>query len=405
MKLIVLDNGLIGKGEHSYALAKKLREVTTRRQLHCRIFGCEVMDRSIAVEIGAVPHFRGALYDWAPPTAHEIRLRSLKALFRGDPREAMEPSERETWKTLNATFEQDLHALPADIWSADNLIVAPALTQNQLFGLVRTLLARRRDELPRVICQSMFPPSWVTWGRKSALGGRFYRKAFRLARPLIGKILFFTTENEALAALYRERYGIDAKILPVPFGEGQKVSASDGPPRVGYFGYSKREKGFHLLPRAIGLCRQSCPDIEFIVQIQHDPILFGLRGSGIYTESVAAGRPVVASAGTFAARCIESGAAEGEVFAPYDAAALAAAIMRLTPRLAERKARAAERATAFARAHNADVYVDVLLAHMRRDIRAAESGADARRDGLSRIPLAPSRMRVQTSVEPSSSEP
>jgi glycosyltransferase involved in cell wall biosynthesis len=94
--------------------------------------------------------------------------------------------------------------------------------------------------------------------------------------------------------------------------------------------------------------------------LPYDPCLFGLRGSGIFTQSVAAGRPIIASAGTFAGTCIARGEAEGEVFSPYDAKAFAAAILRLSGRLAHSHTRAAQLARNFARKHNADAYVDVL---------------------------------------------
>ena len=167
-----------------------------------------------------------------------------------------------------------------------------------------------------------------------------------------------------------------------------------------------------MLPEAIEICRAHDLDANFTIQLQHsgwepatvaaeralrqipgvrlvegmlsheeytfetgkvdamllpyDPVLFGFRGSGIYTQSVAAGRPVIASAGTFAGASIASGKAEGEVFSPQDSAALAAAIMRLCSRLADSHARAAKLAKAFARKHSAEAYVDLLLAHAAR---------------------------------------
>ena len=53
MEVIFLDNGLIGKGEHSYALAAKLAEALSRRNLRYRMFGVQSLDRSIAEELGA----------------------------------------------------------------------------------------------------------------------------------------------------------------------------------------------------------------------------------------------------------------------------------------------------------------------------------------------------------------
>jgi glycosyltransferase involved in cell wall biosynthesis len=99
-----------------------------------------------------------------------------------------------------------------------------------------------------------------------------------------------------------------------------------------------------------------------VMLLPYDPVAFGAeRGSAIFTESVASGRPVIASRGTFAGASVEKDEAEGESFHPHTSEALAAAIMRLIPRLPACKARAAARAEAFARRHNADFYLDVLL--------------------------------------------
>ena len=76
---------------------------------------------------------------------------------------------------------------------------------------------------------------------------------------------------------------------------------------------------------------------------------------------MASGRPVVASRGTFAGASVENDEAEGEIFSPHTSEELAAAIIRLIPRLPACRARAAARAKAFALRHNADFYLDVLL--------------------------------------------
>jgi glycosyltransferase involved in cell wall biosynthesis len=409
MEVVFLDNGLIGRGEHSYNLAAKLAEALSRRKLRYRMFGFQALDQSIAVELGATPHFQRSLYEGVDLSRGEKCLRSVAAIFRGAQAVCSIRSERKTWAALNETFERDLGALPQGIWSSDNLVIVPAISQNQIMGLIRYLLRQPRELLPRVICQLMFPPGWTPWGHVSVYGEQFYRDAFGLAAPLIGRALFFTTENEAMAALYRKDFGIETKILPIPFGGSPRTENREDTAQVGFFGYSKCDKGFHLLPRAIELCRRARLEAEFIVQIQHsgweqatieaeralralkgvrfvegvltsaeyaawtsqidvillpyDPITFGLRGSGIFTESVVAGRPLVASRGTFAGTSIEKNEAEGEVFAPHTSEALAAAIGRLMPRLPACKARAAERAQDFARSHSPSAYLDVLLAH------------------------------------------
>ncbi|MDQ6868599.1 MAG: glycosyltransferase [Pseudomonadota bacterium] len=413
MELILIDSGLVNKAGHSYKLAKTVSQALTRRKLRYRIFGLSGLDPSIAAEIGAIPHFTRSPYEYVEFSRNEKRLRSFAAIFRGAPTGCSPISERQTWKALNGNFERDLEALPAGVWQKDNLIVVVTITQNQILGLVRFLRARPHDRLPCVICNLMLQPSYLPWGVVSTQGEKFYRVAFRLAAPLIGRTLFFTVENEAMRTLYCKDFGVETRILPLPFGDSGSgpQQTMEGPVRVGFFGDSRYDKGFHLLPRAIELCRRDGLDAAFIVQIldngwdqrtieaeralrtlkdvcfleavlssedyaawtgrmdvmllPYDPVTFGMRGSGIFTEAAAAGRPVVASKGTFAGSSVENNEAEGEVFAPHTSEALAAAIARLMPRLPACKARAAERAQDFARGHSPDAYVDVLLAHTK----------------------------------------
>jgi|SRR5579875_276993 glycosyltransferase involved in cell wall biosynthesis len=413
MEVICLDNGLITKGEHSYTLANKLSGALFRRNLLHRIFGCRELDLSIAREIGAIPHFERSLYGSVQISRKDRRLNSIAAIFR-KAQAGSRPvhSERETWIVLNETFEKDLEKLPPSIWKPENLVILPAISQNQILGLTRFLLRQPQEALPRVVCELMFPPSWTPWGQVSRHGKRYYQHAFRLAAPLLDRFLFFTVANEAMQALFEQEFELHTNILPIPFAGSPRKDMGDGIVRLGFFGYSKCDKGFHLLPKTIELCQHQGIDAEFVIQIQHsgweqptveaeralralkgvrlvngvlsraeyaawtsqldvmllpyDPVVFGgARGSGIFTESIAAGRPIIASKGTFAGTSVEKNEAEGEVFAPYTSEGLADAIARLIPRLPVCKARALERAKAFALRHNADAYVDVLLAYAR----------------------------------------
>ena len=410
MEILVLDNGLRGRGEHSYQLLLEICRALSRRKITHRVFGARWMDRAIMADVGAIPHFHGSLYKGKFPAFH-VFVRQIGALFREFMESGSIFSEERTWRLLNEAYQRDLGRLPADIWKRQNLIVVPAISQNQICGLVRHLLTLPSYALPTVVCHLMFTPSWTPWGRNGRLGEAYYRETFRLAAPLIDRSLFFTTENDALAEVYRREFKINTTILPIPLPVFWPTPSKTKKVRLGFFGYSKTEKGFHLLPEAIDICRAKQLPVEFVIQIQHsnweketvaterqlrrmpdveliegtmsnadyarttngvdvtllpyDPERFGPRGSGIFTEAVAAGRPIIAAHGIYAATSMERGEAEGEIFFPYDGAALAAAIERLLPRLAECRARAAERAEKFARCHSGDTYADVLLSFLK----------------------------------------
>src|SRR5262245_7490713 len=270
MELIFLDAGLVNKAGHSYKLAKAASQNLAGRNLRHRVFGLHNLDTSIIAEIGAIPHFSRSLYDGEDLSWSEKRLRAVTALFRSAPTTATDRSERRSWKRLNEDFEHDLKGLPGDVWKPDNLICVVAISQNQILGLVRFLRGLPRGRLPRVVCNLMFPPSFVPWGSVSRGGEGYFRRAFELAAPLTNTILRFTVENEAMRAAYHQDFGLDTRILPLPFGDRKPRQTKEGAVRIGFFGDSKCDKGFHLLPRAIALCQHAELNAEFVVQIQHD---------------------------------------------------------------------------------------------------------------------------------------
>ena len=404
--MVLVANGLTNRGEHSYRLIQEVRGALARRAIGCHVYAARSLDPGVVEEKIAVPHFKYTLYDSVGPRVSDLLARKLE-WWRSGQKLLSYPAEFLTWKALNRSFRHDLESLPQNICTADHLMVITAICQNQISGVVDFMCARPQDSLPRVVCQLMFPPNWTPWERTARYSDAYYRKAFQKALPLIGHKLFFTTENEAVAKIYREQYGVETMILPIPFTASPCRRPAEKIIRLGFFGYSKTAKGFHLLPEAATICRDTGLNVEFRIQIQHsqweqatiqaearlrtmpnvhliegslhscdyiaetnkadvvllpyDPILFGMRGSGIFTESVAAGRPIIASDGTFAAESIRMGEAQGEIFTPYSAQELARAIARILPRLPEMQANAAAQADIFARKHSGDAYVDVLL--------------------------------------------
>jgi len=68
MEVIFVDNGLIGKGEHSYSLIKLVGERLTLCGVGYRAFGMKSIDAMIVEEIGALPHFSRSLYESGRPT-------------------------------------------------------------------------------------------------------------------------------------------------------------------------------------------------------------------------------------------------------------------------------------------------------------------------------------------------
>jgi glycosyltransferase involved in cell wall biosynthesis len=437
MEIILVATSLANRSEHSYRSIEEITATLRSYSLRYRVFAAKFVEPDILEDKHIIPHFTHNLYDAPyvyansrPKTWLRWFERSRSAAFALEfvaaqldrlglgrglgqqtkqlPFEQYLPLEHRDWKMLNNSHLADLAALPESVWSPDNLFVVMAISQNQLGGLVEFLRRRKPDQIPQVVCQLMFPPDWSPSGQPARLGGKFYSMAFKKAAPLIGKRLFFTTENEVMGDIYRRKFGIESKVLPVPLRVEKSVYVEKNKTvRLGFFGYSKSDKGFHLLPETAAICLEKGLDVEFHIQLQHsgweqitieaerllrtmpnvyliegtlssqeyvvqmkkadimllpyDPVRFGMRGSGVFTESITAGRPVIASEGTYAAECIKKGEAHGEIFSPYNSQACAAAIAKLLPRLSFYMERASEQAESFALAHGAEAYVDILL--------------------------------------------
>lgn len=406
MRITILDPGLISKSEHSYALNTAITRGFQALGVRTDVYAFRLADPHIQTELECVLHFENSLYEGKSARGFESKKRLLVSRLTRSPVN-LDPSEFRTSKDLNASFERDLEKLPFEVWDAGNIVLFPGLFQHQVLGLARFMRRNAGEIQAKVVCQLMFPPTWTPWGRIAKRGRAIYRQAFRLTSGLTNKTLFFATENEHVAQIYA-RLGVTTHALPVPIKGSLSNKNDNGRICIGFFGYSKSEKGFHLLPEAIKICKDARLDLDFSVQIHHhgqepetiraaeelgkisstrllrgalsaedyaaetakvdimllpyDPVLFGLRGSGIFVESASVGRAIVAAKGIWAACCIEAGEAAGETFEPYDSASLAAAILVLCTGLSRAKTQAAERASDFARKYSVNTYIENLFA-------------------------------------------
>ena len=404
MRVTVLDNGLWSKGEHSFAIDRALKATLEGAGIEVAIYSFQGVAVEICEELGCRPHFARNMYEYESVYVFRIDLlvRQLFAALKGS--KIHIPSARRTSRVLNKSFETDLEKLPHEVWAEGNIVLLPGLMQNQLLGLARFLATR--DLKAKVVCHLMFEPSWTSWGQPSPLGEGIYRKAFSLLANQIGKTVFLTTENRFMSNRYAADFDVAPGILPVPLLGAERGERVHDKIQIGFFGYSKIEKGFHLLAAAISICLSKRDDLQFKIQINHDgdnavaaaehalrknsslilfegvlsaeefavetskvdimlvpyhPDIFGYRGSGIFTESITSGRPIVASKRTWAGLSVDMGQAIGETFDPYTSECLAAAILRLCSELEEKQAQALAKASTFKNANSIETYAHNLF--------------------------------------------
>jgi glycosyltransferase involved in cell wall biosynthesis len=288
-------------------------------------------------------------------------------------------AEFDSWLDVNGALAADLKRLPATMLAEADMILVPAVTQFHMWALCKWI---RDVAIPqtsaRIFINLMFSPTWTAWDAVCESGQQMYADAIRLVSDQLGQRVFLGSEFEASAREFQAFIDADVHILPHPglWDDHAPVARrSGGAVRVGYFGYAKREKGFHLVPEIIeAALGQSDADLRFVVHVNHggydgeiidaeqrlkrlkgpgvrliegpmtseqyqaevedvdimllpyDPALYRGRGSGVFSEAVALGKPMVAPDEAGVGEEMRRGRAAGIAFGRYNADAIGRAV-------------------------------------------------------------------------------
>jgi glycosyltransferase involved in cell wall biosynthesis len=402
VEVSILDPGLKEGGTHHLNLNLAIREALVRQGIPVRIYGHRKIEATVARLSGAQPHFFCDLYDNAPP----LSLRTLNDLIR----ELFRDKHKFSWVgLLNRFFAADLDRLPSDTWRAENVILFPSFSCHQLFGLADHISKQKAECLPYLACVFMFASSWTPSGRPAENDQKMFATAAQLEHKLADKLLVFA-ETASLASHYSRFFSRPVAVLPLPLAGATRSSlhiSESRPTRVSFLGYSKTSKGFHLLPEAIEICKAKGADVDFTVQINHsrwdrrtikaerrlrmikgirlldgplkpdeyyrelasadivllphDSEKYGIQGSGMLVECVAFDRIVVAAEGTLAARYIDSGIANGEVFSPYNASELEHSLANAISNLPKYRRKSEAGRAEFRSLHSGEYYASTIL--------------------------------------------
>ncbi|MBN8553783.1 MAG: hypothetical protein J0L52_12910 [Caulobacterales bacterium] len=288
-------------------------------------------------------------------------------------------AEFDSWLDVNGALAADLKRLPKTLLDQADIILVPAVTQFHMWALCKWIRDVAIPETSaKIFINLMFSPTWTAWDAICESGQQMYAEAIQLVAEQLGKRVFLGSEFEASAREFQAFIDADVHILPHPGLWDDPAPAarrSGGAVRVGYFGYAKREKGFHLVPEIIEAATgYSDTDLRFVVHVNHggydaeiidaedrlvllkgpgirliegpmtseryqaevedvdimllpyDPALYRGRGSGVFSEAVALGKPMVAPAEAGVGEEMRRGRAAGVAFGRYNADAIGRAV-------------------------------------------------------------------------------
>ena len=235
-KILLIDPGFRGLTGHHFNSNLALGLAAPESGVMLKVLAGDTLPRLEDYPAEAIPFFETDLYDG-------------ESCFERS-------GEFDSWLAINARFAADLKRVPEALLGWADVVVIPSITPISYPGL--GALAQERLLPPargKVVLKFMFSPTWTSWSSVCASGPQMYRDAIMLLEEHIGDRLLLTSEFAGSAAEFEIILGRPIDLLPHPvfWSEDHVVTrrASKGTVNIGFLGYAKREKGFHLLPEVV----------------------------------------------------------------------------------------------------------------------------------------------------------
>jgi len=390
----VLDPGFRSLTGHHYNINVALTEAAASMNTEFRILAGESCENMGKLETVTTPYFKTDLYEGAS--------------------QFPESWEFDSWLHVNAKFRADLARIDARLLDWSNLILVPAVTQFHMLALAQWLrdVLEQRPAL-KVVIQLMFSPTWTAWDAVCESGEQMYADAFAYLAPYEGTRVFYRSELRSSCREFQHLLSADIGVLPhagIWRAQKPRMIAAGETPSIGYFGYAKREKGFHLLPDIVRELRRtlSPSDANLIFQINHggydplieqaeedlnelagpgldlrngpmseddyldafdsthiqllpyDPVLYRGRGSGVFSEAIGYGKIVVAPRSSGVGEEIAQGRGAGVLFDRHTARDIARALEEAVRRAPELAIQAGRNVEPWRKEHSGQGYLMVI---------------------------------------------
>jgi len=380
-RLIAILHRLIGRNGHRYHEALGLQEETQRRGKELLLF----IHREAQPEVRAALNARAVLHD---------------PVFRPDL----------TFDERTADFVAMLHRHVDPVVRPDDWLLQLLTTQCEARATARWLaeLPARRRPWALVLFVS------DRWNRVGEADRLRQLAELRLLGHELAALpagarhrLLFACHTSGLQEELQAVLGGELMLAPTTdYATGiapRPAARLDSVPRLALLGGARREKGSHLLPAVVPLCLADggleivlhlCNELltpeEFaplaelgklpgvhtvsgavdrnaylallaaadLLLLPYERVAYRLRPSGIFSEAVMAGLPLVVPDGTAMAEQIAAGAAAGVIYESEGAVAIAAAVRRALDELPGLSAVARERAVAWPRSNSLGAFLD-----------------------------------------------
>lgn len=422
-RVLFVDAGLRSEQGHYLAWIEAVQAVFKRNGSRCVVLGGRGAPPGVRPALQTPGGAFSEAWRAARPAAFALAQRGLSASTDAGPRRLLrgpmrlvaeadrqlrrlqdpEGSESRALSLGKSQAEDVKRALRADPLGPGDLVVFPSAGEVETAAVLHLLAT---DEGAR-------RASWRLMYRHPPQegGGLLCRLAHRAVRT--GADVVLLSDTQQLVRAFHDRAGLASRLAPIPHTRAQApAKRTDGSPKVVYLGDARTEKGFALLPAVVAavrarpelasarfvfqtifnvpggeipcaraladLRRLADPNVELIDRVLdrrayeamigaadlvlglYDPKAYRERSSGVVSEAVAAGVPVVVTAGTSTAEELREFDLEDSIATSWEEAPdrVVAALVDL-PR---RRELATDAAVRFRRRHSAEATAEALTA-------------------------------------------
>jgi len=397
----VLDPGLRTRSGHHFALDAAIVEFCASRGPPVALYAHRNVEEDVAARVGATPLFTHSVYaDNVSPGPQEGRL------------------ERE-FALINERCYQDLRALSTDLLGSDDLILVHTIRQNHLYGFARWLVELPGERRPK--CTVLHTVESFSEDTALTPQAALYRRAFALLESLPAGAVSLAAPIPPACEELRRLTALPVHLHPIPFpgrhvgavsmSRPARTTSSAGRPSLNFAfaGEARREKGFHHLRAAMPIVLRERPDVRFSVHtggrtlpwwrgsrtrfrlwrlgshvashfgamdedayraflqnadaivLPYDPVRYRARGSGVFYEALALGKPTVLPAKTWMADEANRLNAGSVTFHEWSPAAIAHAIEHLAEDIGVQTERSERASAAWTAQHGIEPFMSFVL--------------------------------------------
>lgn len=404
MRLFVMDNGLVGSGDHHRNAALGILTCARQRQLAIRFLIHAKAEPDIVDELGASPVYRHTPYesnegDWIEQLAVQRRY--------------------------GRAFAADCHRGMREGLDRADIVFLPNATHKELHGLFLWLRELPRSDRPTVVANFVVPHFLNVARRRYGAAALAYAVASRRLGWLLGRDrLVLACNSDVMAQSLRRLCGRRVDLFPVAKtypDRPVRERAAGTPVTVAFLGgmVPRPEKGFDLLPGTVEIVKALRPTTRFVLHVNpavqspeiarafhrllesenvlllstslspdeyyrvlddadivlmpYRPERYWALTSGIFCEAAVLGKVSVVPEGTWMADMSRAELGVGVTFPEAVPGAIAEALVAAIDDLAVLTAKAAKLSARCRREHSIDNYLDTMF---RRLGRAPNGAAD-----------------------------